>query len=537
MVDGSLLCVVTKAKSNKGSDDVFVVIKENTEITSLKYQVSQRLKIPTQSLSLKFICEREKKFSISIDNDEDLCFMFEYCRRNGFTDANFTIPTENSRCAANTPTQTCNDERIPNDNSTGDSIMLLEDMINNQTKIPAEWHTAIREIEQKFDSAAEVRLALQYYSIAKRFDYNFYHNEQRRIRVYCRFKHTYGCPWMLFASPLRNSSIMSIKNFYPTHTYGQHGANAGNSRASRKFITGQIQAVLNVRPDLRAVDIKNDMLSNYGIKINYSKAWYEDMVHATNPGSRVVIDDDEGRFRCLFICYNENEANWKCFLQGLWTLPYDREKPYNPPHQLVMISDADKGIKVAVEEFFSDALHSRCDMHLVENFKKKMKDFGHKEDAMKDLASIDHRAYVTAMEYSSERWENTHFSSIRYDHVTSNVDKSFNNWIRNARLLRILPLVEMIRKQIMECMYERRVKGHNWSGNLCPEAELVLKTNIEHGSCLAIKQLTEDVVEVESNKTCRVDLKKSVVARKLKKSLLDKLIGGSHLYTPTTDGT
>ncbi|XP_020254373.1 uncharacterized protein LOC109831464 [Asparagus officinalis] len=592
MADGSLLCVVTKAKSNKSGDGVFVVIKENTEIISLKYRVAERLKIPMQSLSLKFICEREKKFSISIDNDDDLNLMFE------------TIPTENSRCADTPFTQTCNDERIPNDNPTGDSIMLLEDMLNHQTKIPTEWHTSIREVGQKFDSAAEVRLALQYYSIAKRFEYDFYHNEQRRIRVYCRFKHTHGCPWMLFASPLRNSSIMSIKNFESTHTCGQHGANAGNSRASRKFIASQIQAVLKVRPDLRAVDIKNDMLSNFGIKINYSKAWwsketaqqdlfgdddeaydslrwYESMVHATNPGSRVVIDADDGRFRRLFISYNaciegfiagcrpllfldgtfikdryrgillsatgydgnqgifplaycvcdqENEVNWKWFLQGLWTLLYDRENPYQPPHRLVMISDADKGIRAAVEEFFPDAFHSRCVLHLVENFKKKMKDFGHKaniattlgellqsaaykftisewDNDMKELAAIDHRAYVTVMEYSPERWANAHFPGIRYGHVTSNVAESFNSWIRKARLLRILPLVETIRKQIMERMHERRLLGQKWSGYLCPEAELVLSDNIQHGSCLAIKHSTEDIVEVESNKTCRVDLK------------------------------
>ncbi|XP_020258530.1 uncharacterized protein LOC109834927 [Asparagus officinalis] len=356
--------------------------------------------------------------------------------------------------------------------------MLLEDMLNHQTKIPTEWHTSIREVGQKFDSAAEVRLALQYYSIAKRFE-------------------------------------------------------------------------------------------------------YESMVHATNPGSRVVIDADDGRFKRLFISYNvciegfiagcrpllfldgtfikdryrgillsatgydgnqgifplaycvcdqENEVNWKWFLQGLWTLLYDRENPYQPPHLLVMISDADKGIRAAVEEFFPDAFHSRCVLHLVENFKKKMKDFGHKanvattlgellqsaaykftisewDNDIKELAAIDHRAYVTVMEYSPERWANVHFPGIRYGHVTSNVAESFNSWIRKARLLRILPLVETIRKQIMERMHERRLLGQKWSGYLCPEAELVLSDNIQHGSCLAIKHSTEDIVEVESNKTCRVDLK------------------------------
>ncbi|XP_020272440.1 uncharacterized protein LOC109847620 [Asparagus officinalis] len=293
---------------------------------------------------------------------------------------------------------------------------------------------------------------------------------------------------------------MSIKNFESTHTCGQHRANTGNSRTSRKFIASQIQAVLKVRLDLREVNIKNDILSNFSIKINYSKAWYESMVHATNPGSHVVIDVDDGRFRSILlsatgyddnqrifliaycICDQENEVNWKWFLQGLWTLLYDRENPYQPPHRLVIIFDANKGIRAAVKEFFSDAFHSRCVLHLVKNFKKKMKDFGHKtnvattlgkllqsaaykftisewDDDMKELAVIDHRAYVTPMEYSPKTLANTHFPDIRYGHVTLNVAESFNSWIRNVRLLRILPLVETIRKQIMERMHERRLVG------------------------------------------------------------------------------
>ncbi|XP_020249633.1 uncharacterized protein LOC109827083 [Asparagus officinalis] len=364
---------------------------------------------------------------------------------------------------------------------------------------------------------------------------------------------------------------MSIKNFESTHTCGQHGANAGNSRASRKFIATQIHAILKVRPDLCAVDIKNDNSLIMASRLTTVKhgggnetaqqdlfgdddeaydslRWYESRVHKTNPGSRVVIDADDGRFRGILlsatgydgnqgifplaycVCDQENEVNWKWFLQGLWTLLYDRENPYQPPHRLVMISDADKGIRAAVEEFFPDAFHSRCVLHLVKNFKKKMKDFRHKaniattlgellqsaaykftisewNDDMKELAAIDHWAYVTVMEYSPERWANTYFPSIRYDHVTSNVAEFFNSWIRKARLLRILPLVETIRKQIMERMHERRPMGQKWSRYLCLEAEMVLSNNIQHGSCLAIKHSTEDIVEVESNKTCRVDLK------------------------------
>ncbi|XP_020272068.1 uncharacterized protein LOC109847243 [Asparagus officinalis] len=251
---------------------------------------------------------------------------------------------------------------------------------------------------------------------------------------------------------------------------GQHGANAGNSSASRKFIASQIQNVLKVRPDLRAVDIKNDMLSNFGIKINYSKAWYESMVHATNPGSRVVIDADDGRFRRLFISYN---ACIEGFIAGCRSLLFldgtfikDRyrgillsatgENPYQSPHRLVMISDADKGIRAAVEEFFPDAFHSRID-----------------SDRSQGLR---HCNGILPGEMA-----NAHFPGIRYGHVTSNVVESFNSWIRKARLLRILPLVETIRKQIMERMHERRLVGQKWSGYLCSEAEMVLCDNIQHG--------------------------------------------------------
>ncbi|XP_020266049.1 uncharacterized protein LOC109841496 [Asparagus officinalis] len=209
------------------------------------------------------------------------------------------------------------------------------------------------------------------------------------------------------------------------------------------------------------------------------------MVHVTNPGSRVVIDADDGRFRRLFISYNACIEGFIAgcrpllFLDGTFIkdryrgiLPSATGKnPYQPSHRLVMISDVDKGIRATVEEFFLDAFHSRCVLHLVENYKKKMKDFGHKaniattlgellqsaaykftisewDNDMKELAAIDHRAYVTVMEYSPERWANAHFPGIRYGHVTSNVAESFNSWIRKAHLLQILPLVETIRKQI-----------------------------------------------------------------------------------------
>ncbi|XP_020249344.1 uncharacterized protein LOC109826739 [Asparagus officinalis] len=395
MVDGSLLCMVMKAKSNKGGDGVFVVIKENTEIISLKYQVSERLEIPMQSLSLKFICEREKKFSISIDNDDDLNLMFEYCRRNGFTDAN-----------------------------------LYESMVHATNP---ESRVVIDVDGERFR-----RLFISYNACIEGF--------------------IAGCRPLLFLD--------------------------------RTFIKDRYRGML---------------LSATG------------------------YDGNQGIFPLAYcVCNQENEVNWKWFLQRLWTLLYDRKNPYQPPHRLVMISNTDKGIRTAVEEFFPDAFHSRCILHLVENIKKKMKDFGYKANITTMLGELLQSA---AYKFTISEWDDDmkelacdrsqglrHCNGILpgeiskrafswYGHVTSNVVDSFNSWIRKARLLRILPLIETIRKQIIERMHERKLVGQKWSGYLCPEAEMVLCDNIQHGSYLAIKHSTEDIVEVESNKTCRVDLK------------------------------
>ena len=98
--------------------------------------------------------------------------------------------------------------------------------------------------------------------------------------------------------------------------------------------------------------------------------------------------------------------------------------------------------------------------------------------------------------------------NFRYGHVTSNVAESFNNWIREARMLRILQMVEHIRKQIMVRMSNRRLLADKWVGYLCPQAEMVLKENIEKGRPLDVKQAAADIFEVQAHKTTRVDLEK-----------------------------
>jgi len=73
------------------------------------------------------------------------------------------------------------------------------------------------------------------------------------------------------------------------------------------------------------------------------------------------------------VCDIENEDNWNRFIIGLRKMLYEVPEPYAPPHQLVFMSDADKELGSTIEWYFPDALHSRCVLHLMKNYKNNCK--------------------------------------------------------------------------------------------------------------------------------------------------------------------
>ncbi|XP_020263286.1 uncharacterized protein LOC109839266 [Asparagus officinalis] len=583
MAADDLICMVSL-----GEKAMFMKLCSKTRFYELKFDVAKRMKVPEEALSLVYKSERHPNLTFSIDNEDDLKCMLEYNRNVGCTEIHLLAVVNsivNKECSSSEIKQkviggisdaslneeychspsggnASNSERIPNDCPSGEIVMRADDIISKTYNIPDCWHTTLTEKGQQFETVNDLRLALQYYSMAKKFDYDFVKNEPKR-----------------------------------------------QSRASRRFVAEQLRPVLKVRPEIRPKDVQKEFLTRYGLRLEYSKIWwgkeraqeamygdsyecydqlrwYEQKVKETNPGSYICIDQNEGRFKRLFICYaacivgflngcrpllfldgtflkdrykglllsavaydgdqgifplaycicdQENVDNWRWFLQCLWSILYERPDPYNPPHQLVIISDADKGIQEAVREYFTEAIHSRCVLHLVENFRSKLKDLGMKakdthvlgnllqsacykytvaewNDYMKDIYEMSPAAYEIVNNYSPEHWANAFFPGIRYcpqsflvnipfcryGHVTSNIAESFNSWIREARMLRILQMVEHIRKQIMTRMNNRRIMAEKWTSYLCPKSEQIVREHMERGSTLEIKQSRDDIFEVQS---------------------------------------
>ncbi|XP_020271923.1 uncharacterized protein LOC109847089 [Asparagus officinalis] len=434
MAADDLICMVSL-----GEKAIFMKLCSTTRFYELKFDVAERMKVPKEALSLVYKSERHPNLTFSVDNEDDLKCMLEYNRNVGCTEIHM-LAVVNS--AVN---KECSSSEI-NQKVIGG---ISDASLNEEYCHPPSGGNASNSERIPTDCPSG-EITLQYYSMAKKFDYDSVKNEPKRIRVICRYKETYGCPWMLFASPVKNEKRIEIKRFVNEHSCGQHTNLSGQSRASRRFVAEQLRPVLKVRPEIRPKDVQKEFLTRYGLRLEYSTIWwgkeraheamygdsyksydqlrwYEQKVKETNPGSYICIDQNEGRFKRLFICYaacivgflngcrpllfldgtflkdrykglllsavaydgdqgifplaycicdQENVDNWRWFLQGLWSILYERPDPYNPPHQLVIISDADKGIQEAVREYFTEAIHSRCVLHLVENFRYKLKDLG-----------------------------------------------------------------------------------------------------------------------------------------------------------------
>ncbi|XP_020261573.1 uncharacterized protein LOC109837660 [Asparagus officinalis] len=312
--------------------------------------------------------------------------------------------------------------------------------------------------------------------MAKKFENEFLKNEPKRIRVCCRYKETYGCPWMLFAAPVKNDKRMEIKRFVNEHSCGQHSNLSGQSRASRKFIAAQLRPVLKARSEIRPIDVQKDFLTRFGLRLEYSKIWWgreraqQDMYGDSYEAydqlrlSGIVVQGFLNGCRpLLFLDRTFLKDRYKGML--LSAIAYDGDQGIFPLASKLK----DLGMKAKDTQVLGNLLQTACYKYTIAEW----------NDYMKEIYEMAPVAYEIAINYSPEHWANAVFPGIRYGHVTSNVAESFNNWIREARLLRILQMVEHIRKQLMTCMNNRRIMACKWTSYLCPKAEQIVRENME----------------------------------------------------------
>jgi hypothetical protein len=202
---------------------------------------------------------------------------------------------------------------------------------------------------------------------------------------------------------------------------------------------------------------------------------------------------------------SETEENWKWFLEHL-------HKVVGHVPNLVICSDACKGLETAVGAVFPQAENRECMRHLYQNFMKK-----YSGDVFTDHLYPAARSYTQGLfqwhmkkifEFApdtidyleknhSRLWYRCGFSEhSKCDYLTNNVSESFNAQIKKFKGLLLHELVDRIRELIMEKRYTRKMLARQWMEGILPNVMKDLNLISKHLKVVKVSVSDVDIAEV-----------------------------------------
>ncbi|CAL5421078.1 unnamed protein product [Camellia sinensis] len=202
----------------------------------------------------------------------------------------------------------------------------------------------------------------------------------------------------------------------------------------------------------------------------------------------VGLDGNNGLYPiAIGVVESECKDSWAFFLYHLNTI--FGNGPQNMP--LTIMSDGQKGIEPAMRQVIPQATHRRCCRHIFSNLKGKfpglkikrafwaaakaytVKDFN---IAMGQMLELSSEAHSWLSKFLVEIWARHTFDHrVKSEHVTSNMVKSFNNWIGNVRGKPILTLLENIILKLMNKLHKRFEEAASWQSLVTPNIKKKLE--------------------------------------------------------------
>lgn len=166
----------------------------------------------------------------------------------------------------------------------------------------------------------------------------------------------------------------------------------------------------------------------------------------------------------------------------------------------VIISDQQKGILNAVQNWTPRAEHRNCARHIYANWRKKFRNkdwqklFWACAKAPCEMVFNKARAILAQhtpdgakaiMEKDPHHWSRAWFKlGSDCDSVDNNICESFNKWIVQARYLPIISMLEAIRRKVMMRIQEMITQMDKWAPNvtICPNITTKLKKSINQSA-------------------------------------------------------
>ncbi|XP_073121698.1 uncharacterized protein [Henckelia pumila] len=335
-------------------------------------------------------------------------------------------------------------------------------------------------------------------------------NDSEKVIVICSKK---SCGWRIYASKHKKDNLFVIKKCKLQHNCGENNLRSrGHPRADAYWIANVVKEKLRGEPSYRPCTLQMDLQIDFGVDLEYRKVWkgkelamhdihgtykgcydrlrwYCDVVKKTNPGSVVEceIEPLTKKFRRLFICFHacvvgffsgcrslifldgthiknkykgcilvavskdanddlftidyaivdaENDANWYWFCYHLSRmLLYYQCIPFN---EFTFFSDRHPSIIKAVNQKAAYAPSFQEYEQHINNILESM-----------PLA----RGFIVNSDPHS--WANALFVGNIWGVINNNIAECWNSWVRPARHLPIVAMVDQIRMQIMKMMHRR----------------------------------------------------------------------------------
>ncbi|XP_038719808.1 uncharacterized protein LOC120012454 [Tripterygium wilfordii] len=186
---------------------------------------------------------------------------------------------------------------------------------------------------------------------------------------------------------------------------------------------------------------------------------------------------------------SENNESWIWFFEKL-----QQAISLDDFSELAIISDGHQSIERASTLVFPKSYHGHCIFHIKQNMKAKKFDpimfpiyfkaakayrVFEFEVLMTQLSLIDPRAQSYLLEAGFAKWSRAYFPGRRYNILTTNIAKSMNVVLREARHLPITMLVEHSRDLLQRWFYERRTEAASLNSILCKEVHKHIRKRID----------------------------------------------------------
>jgi hypothetical protein len=166
----------------------------------------------------------------------------------------------------------------------------------------------------------------------------------------------------------------------------------------------------------------------------------------------------------------EDEENWTWFVNQLVRgVPILRNVP-TEGFLFTVFSDREKGIWNAVRNGIPHSNHVYCVKHIEKNictkFKYKSKllwtaakclNIEVFNDAMQRIRDEDPRVYDYLYNIDNRCWTTAYADFPKWEHVTSNISESLNNWLNDVRDQSIFGLHEGLHTKVADLMHRRRL--------------------------------------------------------------------------------